>query len=245
MSDLSNVTAVILAGGLGTRLRRVVSDRPKVMAEINGRPFLSYLLDQLAKAGIARVVVSTGYMAAYIEEHIGLKHKGLLVDYSREDTPLGTGGALKIAGHMLDTKYCLVMNGDSYAEFDPVSLLTAHEKSSAKITLVVKAVVDSSRYGTVRMGEDNTIKAFTEKSGATEGGLINVGIYLINTTELQEIPDDKPCSLEYDFLPRMTGKGLYGFEISGRFIDIGTPKSYVLAKKFFREANCTPLITDH
>ena len=244
MSDLANITAVILAGGLGTRLRGVVSDRPKVMAEINSRPFLSYLLDQLAKAGIGRVVVSTGYMAAYIEEHIGLKHKGLLVDYSREGPPLGTGGALKLAGHMLDTKYCLVMNGDSYAEFDPVSLLTAHEKSSAKITLVVKAVVDSSRYGTVRMGEDNTIKAFTEKSGATEGGVINVGIYLINTTELQEIPDDKPCSLEYDFFPRMTGKGLYGCEISGRFIDIGTPKSYVLAEKFFREPTWTPLTTN-
>ena len=245
MSDLSNVTAVILAGGLGTRLRRVVSDRPKVMAEINGRPFLSHLLDQLAKAGIGRVVISTGYMAAHIEEHFGLKHKGLLVDYSREGPPLGTGGALKLAGHMLDTKYCLVMNGDSYAEFDLVSLLASHEELGAKITLVVKAVVDSSRYGTVRMGEDNTIKAFTEKSGATEGGLINVGIYLINTTELQEIPDDKPCSLEYDFFPSMRGKGLYGCEISGRFIDIGTPKSYVLAEKFFREPTCTPLITNH
>ena len=240
MSDLSNITAVILAGGFGTRLRGVVSDRPKVMAEISGRPFLSHLLDQLAIAGIDRVVVSTGYMATHIQEHIGLKHNGMLVDYSREGHPLGTGGALKLAVHMLDTKYCLVMNGDSYAEFDPVSLLTAHEKLGAKITLVVKAVVDSSPYGLVRMGEDNTIKSFTEKSGANEGGLINAGIYLINTTKLQEIPGDKPCSLEYDFFPRMTGKGLYGCEISGRFIDIGTPKSYVLAERFFREPPFTP-----
>jgi D-glycero-alpha-D-manno-heptose 1-phosphate guanylyltransferase len=167
------------------------------------------------------------------------------VDYSLEGTPLGTGEALKLASHMVDTKYCLAMNGDSYAEFDPVSLLTAHEKLSAKITLVVKPVVDSSRYGTVRMGEDNTIKAFTEKSGATEGGIINAGIYLINTTELQEIPDEKPCSLENNFFPRTTGKGLYSCEISGSFIDIGTPKSYGLAKKIFREPTCTPLITNH
>ena len=184
-------------------------------------------------------------MSKVIENSIGFSYRGLQLDYSREETPLGTAGAVKFAGQVIDTKHCLVMNGDSYAEFDPVSLLTAHEKSSAKITLVVKAVVDSSRYGTVRMGEDNTIKAFTEKSGETEGGLINVGIYLINTTELQEIPDDKPCSLEYDFFPSMRGKGLYGCEISGRFIDIGTPKSYVLAEKFFREPTCTPLITDH
>ena len=235
MSDLANITAVILAGGLGTRLRGVVLDRPKVMAEINGRPFLSYLLDQLTEAGIARVVLCTGHMAAYIEEHIGSKHKGLLVDYSREETQLGTGGALKLTDHMLNTKYCLVMNGDSYAELDPVSLLATHEELGAKITIVVKAVVDSTRYGIVWMDEDNTIRAFSEKSGATEGGLINAGIYLINSPELQEIPDDKPCSLEYDFLPRMTGKGLYGCEISGRFIDIGTPKSYVLAEKFFHE----------
>jgi len=201
--------------------------------------------DQLAIAGIDRVVVSTGYMAASIEDHIGLKYKGLLVDYSREGTPLGTGDALKLASHMLDTKYCFVMNGDSYAEFDPVSLLATHEKLGAKITLVVKAVVDSTRYGTVWMDEDNTIKSFSEKSGATEGGLINAGIYLINTSELQKIPYDKPCSLEYNFLPRMTNKGLYGCEISGRFIDIGTPESYILAEKFFCEANCKPLITDH
>jgi len=236
MSDLSEITAVILAGGFGTRLRSVVSDRPKVMAEINCRPFLSHLLEQIAKVGIGRVIVSTGYMSEYIEEHIGLMHKGLLVGYSREETPLGTGGALKLAAHMLKTKYCLVMNGDSYAEFDPVSLLTAHEKSSAKITLVIKAVVDSSRYGKVHIGEDNTIEAFTEKSGVTEGGLVNAGIYLINTTEIQGIPDGKPYSLEYDFFPSMIGKGINGCEISGRFIDIGTPKSYVQAEKFFAKS---------
>ena len=130
MFDLSRFTAVILAGGLGTRLRESVSNQPKVMAEINGKPFLYYVLDQLTEVDLKHVVISTGYMADKIEEIIGASYKGLKVDYSWEESPLGTGGALKLAGQSISTKYCLVMNGDSYTEFDPVSLFRSHKQKT-------------------------------------------------------------------------------------------------------------------
>ena len=163
MSDLSQVTAVILAGGLGTRLRKVVSDRPKVMAEINGKPFLYYLFDQLMDACIEKIIISTGYMGHLIEETVGSSYKKLQVDYSPEEIPLGTAGALKLAGQAVDTEQCLVMNGDSYTKFDPLLLLMNHKKSDANITIVIKKVEDSSRYGTIQMNEQNKIIKFMEK----------------------------------------------------------------------------------
>jgi len=233
MSDFTKVTAVILAGGMGTRLQNIVSDRPKVMAEINGKPFLYYVLDQLAGFDIKRVVISTGYMADKIEEVIGFSYKGLKVKYSREETPLGTAGALKLAGQAMDTEYCLVMNGDSYTEFDPVSLFMIHKQKNANITILVKAVSNTSRFGTIQMNEQNEIVKFVEKRDSTGAGFINAGVYIMKTSALQKIPDKAPCSLEYDFFPAMIGKGIYGYETLGRFIDIGTPESYSQAEKFF------------
>ena len=233
MSDLSQVTAVILAGGLGTRLQKAVSNQPKVMAEVNGKPFLYYVLDQLAEVDIKRVVISTGYMADKIEEVIGFSYKGLKVDYSWEESPLGTGGALKLARQSISTKYCLVMNGDSYTEFDPVSLFRSHKQKNASIVLLAKMVPSTSRFGTIQMNEQNEIIRFMEKGSSTGIGLINTGIYIMKTSTLQKIPNKTPCSLEYDFFPCMIGKGLYSYETDGRFIDIGTPESYFHAEEFF------------
>jgi NDP-sugar pyrophosphorylase family protein len=235
MSDLSRVTAVILAGGLGTRLRAVVSDRPKVMAEINGEPFLNYLLDQVAEALIKSVVISTGYMAHVIEETIGFSYNGLQVDYSREETPLGTAGALKLAGQSVDTGQCLVMNGDSYTEFDPVSLFLSHKQEDANITLLVKGVDDTTSFGRIQMNERNEIEKFMEKGRSTDSGLINSGVYIMKTSIFHKIPDTIPCSLEYDFIPSMIGQGIYGYETEGEFIDIGTPESYTKANIFFEQ----------
>ena len=238
MSDLSRVTAVILAGGMGTRLRKVVSDRPKVMAEINGKPFITFLLDQLVDASIEKIVISTGYMGHLIEETVGSSYKRLQVDYSPEEIPLGTAGALKLAGQAVDTEQCLVMNGDSYTKFDPLLLLMNHKKSDASITIVIKKVEDSSLYGVIEMNAEHEIVQFREKGSAGGSGLINAGVYLIETGILEKIPDKTPCSLEYDFFPVMIGKDVYGYEAEGKFIDIGTPESYVQAEKFFE---CKPV----
>ena len=225
---------MILAGGLGTRLRKVVPDRPKVMVEINGQPFVYYLLDQLAEAEISQAIISTGYKAKLIEEIIGFSYKGMQIKYSREDSPLGTGGALKLAGQTVDSKWCLVMNGDSYTKFDPILLLMNHKKSDANITIVIKEVDNSSRYGTIEMNAEHEIVQFREKGPAGGPGLMNAGIYLVEMGILEKIPDKTPCSLEYDFFPTIVGKGIYGYETEGKFIDIGTPKSYAKAEMFFK-----------
>ena len=235
MSDLSRVTAVILAGGLGTRLRKAVSNQPKVMAEINGKPFLYYVLDQLAEVDIKRVVISTGYMSDKIKEVIGFSYKGLKVDYSREERPLGTGGALKLSEQSISTKYCLVMNGDSYTEFDPVSLFRSHKQKNASIVLLAKMVPSTSRFGTIQMNEQNEITRFMEKGSSTGIGLINAGVYIMKTSILQKIPNKTPCSIEYDFFPTIIGKNIYGYETEGNFIDIGTLESYAKAKAFFEQ----------
>ena len=235
MSDLSRVTAVILAGGLGTRLRKAVSNQPKVMAEINGKPFLYYVLDQLAEIDIKRVVISTGYMADKIEEIIGFSYKDLKVDYSWEESPLGTGGALKLAGQSISTKYCLVMNGDSYTEFDAISLFLTCKQKNASIVLLVKLVSDTSRFGTIQMNEQNEIVKFVEKEDSTGAGFINAGVYIMKTSAIQKIPDKTPCSLEYNFFPSMLGKNIYGHKTKGNFIDIGTPESYAQAEAFFEQ----------
>ena len=233
MSDLFRFTTVILAGGLGTRLRKVVPDCPKVLAEINGKPFLCHILDQLANAGINQVIISTGYLARMVEEAIGTSYKGLLVNYSREEAPLGTAGALKLAGQDTDTEYCLVMNGDSYTEFEPISLFMSHNQYNADITLLVKMASDTSRFGTIQMNDQNEIVRFVEKENSSTAGLINAGIYIMKTSVLQKIPDKTPCSLEYDFFPLMLSNNIYGYETDGNFIDIGTPGSYAKAEKFF------------
>ena len=201
-------------------------------------PFITYLLDQLAETDIERVIISTGYMAEKIEKFIGSSYKSLQVNYSREEYPLGTSGALKLARKAIGTQYSLVMNGDSYTEFDPVSLFMFNKQKNANIIILAKMVSDASRFGTIQMNKQNEIVRFMEKGISTGAGLINAGIYIMKTSALQKIPDKIPCSLEYDFFPAMIGKNIYGYETEGNFIDIGTPESYAQAEKFFE---CKPI----
>ena len=233
MSDFQEVTGVILAGGMGTRLRQVVSDRPKVMAKIKGKPFIAYLLDQLVEANIERVIISTGYMADTVEDNIGRSYNNIRIEYSKEEVPLGTAGALKLAGRTVNTEYCLVMNGDSYTEFNDTTLYLAHKQKNANITLVVKALDETDRFGVVCKNENNEIIDFMEKASNKGAGFINTGVYLMKTSVIHKIPKKTPCSLEYDFFPSMIGKSIYSDETKGDFIDIGTPKSFAHAERFF------------
>ena len=235
MSDFQEVTGVILAGGMGTRLRQVVSDRPKVMAEIKGKPFIAYLLDQLVEANIERVIISTGYMADTVEDNIGRSYNNIRIEYSKEEVPIGTAGALKLAGRTVDTEYCLVMNGDSYTEFDDTTFYLAHKQKNANITLVVKTLDETERFGVVCKNENNEIIDFMEKGSTKGAGFINTGVYMVNTSIIQKISKKVPCSLEYDFFPKMVGRGICGYETKGKFIDIGTPESYSEAEFFFRQ----------
>ena len=230
---LSEATGVILDGGLGTRLRLSVTDRPKVMAEVKGRPFITYLLDQLYKAGITKIVVSTGYMAEFIERTLGDSYKDLDIIYSRENKPLGTGGALKLAGQYMNGGYALVMNGDSFVEYDVQRFLSWHVMKRASVSMVLAWVDNVNRFGSIKVNTEDDVNCFVEKGNISGSGLINAGVYLMKHEIVDSIPDETPFSLEKQFFPYLVGRGLYGYQTSERFIDIGTPESFDKAQSFF------------
>ena len=231
-----NVTAAILAGGLGTRLRSVVADRPKVLVPVGGRPYLAYLLDQLAAAAVREVVLLTGHEASQVRDALGDTHAGLSLVYSAEPAPLGTGGAIRHALPHLSAPMVLLLNGDSYCDVDLEAFARFHRSESAGGSLVLIRVPDASRYGQVRLGRTGRVVRFEEK-GATRGpGWVSAGVYLLDRALVAEVQPG-PLSLERDLLPRWVAEGrVRGFRCGGRFLDIGTPQSYALAEQFFQAA---------
>lgn len=236
MSDLSQVTAAILAGGFGTRLRSAVADRPKGLALIRGRPFLAWQLDQLAAAGIRHAVLCTGHMAEMIEHELGPRHGPIKLSYSAETAPLGTGGALGLAKSRLTTDPLLVLNGDSYCHADFASFLAFQGQHPAAPSLFLTRMPDVSRYGRVITDSNCRVTAFLEKSPPTDPptpGDINAGIYLLPQSLVQSIPGDRAVSMEKEIFPAAIASGLYAFRADAPFIDIGTPESYRAAEAFF------------
>ena len=233
MKNLSHITAAILAGGLGTRLRPVVADRPKVLAEVGGRPFIFYLLDQLAAVRVRQVVLCTGYLAHQVRDILGETYGPMNLLYSQEPSPLGTGGALCYALPLLESETVLVLNGDSFCEANLRAFCLVHRLRGAKVSLLLAEVTDTGRFGWVELDGEGRITSFREKGKATGSGWVNGGSYLINRALLETIPTQQIVSLEQDIFPAWIGRGLYGFRIDGRFLDIGTPESYTAAEEFF------------
>jgi NDP-sugar pyrophosphorylase family protein len=227
------VTAAILAGGLGTRLRPQIADRPKVLAPVRGRPYLAYLLDQLAAAGVSRVVLLTGYLAEQVRAAFGDAYAGMRLVYSPEPVPLGTGGALRRALPDIPSTTCLLLNGDSYCEAPLPDFWDFHCRQAADASLVLTRREDCSRFGRVHVGPDGRVVRFEEKPPAGGPGWINAGIYLIRRALIEELPADCPLSLERDLFPAWLGRRLCAFPCPGRFLDIGTPESYARAEAFF------------
>lgn len=237
MSGVFGISVAILAGGLGTRLRVVVADKPKVLADVNGRPFLTYLLDRLADAGVGRVVLCTGYMAELVRAELGCEYRGIELFYTEEATPLGTGGALRLALPLLDSSSILVMNGDSYCNADLSLFTEQHITSGSKASILLTTVDDTNRYGAVEISQDNSVIRFEEKGGRQGSGLINAGIYLLDRSVIESISARNAVSLERDVFPTLVGRGLYAFPQSCRFIDIGVPADYYAASTFFRHSD--------
>jgi D-glycero-alpha-D-manno-heptose 1-phosphate guanylyltransferase len=232
---MNGISAAILAGGLGTRLRAVVSDRPKVLAPVAGRPFLARLLDQLADAGVREVTLLTGFAAKKIRDEFGDRYRDLRLNHSREPEPLGTGGALRLALPFLTQPTILLLNGDSYCDVNLPALVEHHRQTAALATLALADVLDGSRYGRVIQAADGRIERFEEKGGSAEPGRINAGIYLFQREVVEEIPAGRTVSLEREVLPEQVNRGLaFGFP-GGRFIDIGTPESFAASEEFFRK----------
>jgi histidinol-phosphate phosphatase family protein len=232
-SEFSDLTAVILAGGLGTRLRSVVTDRPKVLAEIRGQPFLAYLLDQLAAGGSRSVVLCTGYRGDQIFRTFGENYGPLQLLYSEERTPLGTAGALRAALGRFQSDPVLVLNGDSYCSLDLKKYWEWYCTRRTQVSMALARVPSCERYGRVVVDVDGCVTEFAEKKQGLGAGWINAGIYFLGHELLRSIPEKKNISLEHDIFPRWVGHGLHGYVNQGRFLDIGTPDAFARAESFF------------
>lgn len=233
MSQLSHITAAILAGGLGTRLRSVVPDKPKVLAEVSGRAFIEYLLDQLADAGAGDVILCVGYKGEMVSQHLGEKYRSLRLHYSYETTPLGTGGALRLALPLVRSESLLVMNGDSYCNSRLPEFAAWHEQHRSAATLLLSHTEDTRRYGRVDVDEQGALVRFQEKADTEGPGWVNAGLYLLRRPVLEEIPDGKAVSIEREIFPRWIGRGLHGYRSEGRLWDIGVPDAYAEANSDF------------
>lgn len=217
--------AIILAGGLGTRLRDIVQDVPKPMAPVGGKPFLEYLILQLARWDIREIILSTGYKGDIIKSYFGNgKQWGVQIEYSEENRPLGTGGAVRKAAEMIEGNEFIVMNGDSFFDIDLAKLIEFHMHRSSTATMALARVEDTSRYGRVDVTERGEVLGFMEK-GRSGTGLINGGLYIFKKNIVDMIPKGN-ISIESSMLPGLTGKQLYAIVFERFFIDIGIPEDY-------------------
>jgi NDP-sugar pyrophosphorylase family protein len=236
------VTALILAGGLGTRLRRVVADRPKVLAPVLGRPFVYYLLEQLKCIAPRRIILLTGYMADMVEQEVGCAYAGMPILYSRERTPLGTAGAVRAALGQIDTDTVLLINGDSYCHVKHLDLLSTHQRQDAALSMVLTWAEDTSRFGRVDLNAEQRVCGFVEKQATGGAGWMNAGVYLLQRNLVEEIAPDKALSLERECIPRwIETTAVFGYSCPGPFLDIGTPESYRAAANFFHDCEAVSL----
>jgi D-glycero-alpha-D-manno-heptose 1-phosphate guanylyltransferase len=236
--SFSNAQFVILAGGLGTRLRSVVSSKPKTMASVANRPFLEYLLQQLVDQGVLQVTIATGYLSSEISEHFGEEWRGLSINYSVETTPLGTGGALLNAVD-IEAEITVAINGDTFQEISYKSIVEALAEDDDGV-LAVRKVEDSSDFGSVLVTKEGYISQFGEKT-ETQSGLIYSGVACLKIAKLGRLVSKKismkdPVSLEREILPRLINGGrVRALSSDGVFIDIGTPSRLGLAQSIMGE----------
>ena len=222
--------AIVLVGGLGTRLRSVVSDLPKPLAPVAGRPFIAHLLDQLAAAGLRRVILATGYLAEQVERTIGSRWSGMEIAYSCEPAPLGTGGAIRLAASKLHGDGAHLANGDTFLRYDPRALERVVRDVRVPLGMALASVADVGRYGAVQL-RDGRVVAFSEKGGHGPG-LINAGSYFITPEGLAALPADESYSFETRVLQPLAAEGkVAATSATEDFIDIGVPEDYARAQQ--------------
>lgn len=218
--------AIVLAGGLGTRLRSEIGEFPKSLAPINGKPFLIYVLDYLKSQGIKTVILSVGYKHEMIEQAIGTNYQGLSIIYAIESEPRGTGGGLKLALEKTKTDDIIVCNGDTIFEIDLHLLIKKHFENTSNCTIALKNMENVDRYGNVVIDDEGKIIAFHEKA-FREKALINGGIYCIKRGILTHYPVNTPFSFETNYLENGTkAKKIFGVVFDNYFMDIGVPEDY-------------------
>jgi|SRR5450830_722997 len=222
---------LVLAGGFGTRLKSVVPDLPKPLADVNGRPFLWWLLKHLENQGASDVYLSVGYLHEKIQSYFGHKYNDINLHYIIETEPLGTGGAITNAAQYILGNTFLVLNGDTLAMLDIKKMIADAEEHASKLSIAVVKVEDATRYGTVIIDENNRITGFAEK-GQSGLGKINAGIYLIDKSIFNEYEIPRKFSFETDFLAKyIKTLNLLAYDQLTDFIDIGIPEDYAASQQ--------------
>lgn len=226
--------AIILAGGFGTRLQSVVKDVPKPMAPVAGNPYLVYLIRYLKSYGVKHIVLSVGYLSEVVEDYFKDEYLGIKISYSKEDTPLGTGGGIRLALEKCEKKNVVILNGDSFFDVDIHKLKKFHKKHQSTVSLGVRKVANVGRYGEVVLNDKKEIIKFSEKSDKIEAGLINGGVYLMKRNALDAFALNTKFSLEQDYFQKQANtKTLYAKKFKSYFIDIGIPSEFDRANNEF------------
>ena len=219
-------TAIILAGGFGTRLQSVVKDLPKPMAPINGKPFLEFVLKYCAHHQLKKVVLSVGYKHESIHNYFGNKFQDIEISYCVDENPLGTGGAIKAAIKNVSEEHVLILNGDTFFNVNVAEFYTRHAKSNAICSIALKQMKNFDRYGIVSVDSENLISGFEEKAFRASGN-INGGVYILNKNIEQHFPSEEKFSFEKDFMEKkFSDLKMKGFLFDDYFIDIGIPEDY-------------------
>lgn len=223
---------IILAGGMGTRLRSVVPHLPKGLAPIQGVPFLHVMVKELSRLPlVSKIIFALGYLAQTIID--SFQGSSVPLYFSCEETPLGTGGAIRKALALAETEQVLVLNGDTYLNWSLDDMLSLHQRKGADISIACKELEDAGRFGTIQLSSEGRIEAFHEKQSGS--GLVSCGVYLFRKTLFHNVPFKDPFSLEREGFPHfLKSHKLVGFVTEGTFIDIGTPESYIESQTLLR-----------
>lgn len=231
---LKDTDVIILCGGRGSRLKRITKNLPKPLIKIGDRPFLDILIAYLSKFGLRRFILALGYRADMIRKHFSENDvRGLKILFSREKEPLGTGGAVKNAQHLIRSDYFFVLNGDSFYNIGLSEFLRFCLKKTIFLgAIALKKTTSGKDYGAISKGPHGRIINFDEKNKVSKNCFINGGIYIFKRNIFSKMPGHKKFSLEKDLFPKLAAvKGFYGYETSGFFIDIGTPQRLKKARK--------------
>jgi D-glycero-alpha-D-manno-heptose 1-phosphate guanylyltransferase len=226
-----SLQAIILAGGFGTRLRRVIGDMPKPMAPVAGKPFLEHVLSELERQGFVNVVLAVGHRKELIREYFGHSFGRIRIDYSEETRPLGTGGAIRSALRLTAPAPCFVLNGDTWIRLDFAAMGQAHEARFADLSIAVRHVSDAGRFGALQIRRDRVV-GFVEK-GHAGPGFVNAGVYILAQGIFAGLALEEEFSFERDFLSQhVSALKPLAFPSAGEFFDIGVPEDYWRARTF-------------
>lgn len=232
---IGKIDIIILCGGRGKRIKKVSKGKPKVLLEVDGKPFIDILIDYFFQQGLRRFILSLGYSRECIKKHF--RSSNYNVVFSEEDYPRGTAGAIKRAELFVKSPFFFVANGDSICSLNLKEFYDFHVKNRGIMSMALAKAKKQEDYGIVRIDDSKRVISFREKTENKKNLFINAGIYLMKKDIFKFIPEDKEISVEYDIIPKILDRGCYGYITNDELIDIGTPCRYKQARRFLLDRN--------